>query len=193
MRFPLAGGVIALAAVSVALGVPASQAQSDIVYRWADEEGSVHFTQGLGSVPERFRSSAIPLGSVGEGMAPPVAAKEAPAPPPPPTAPPSARRGGQLKPPPPNAPERAILDEAYSNARTADQYLAVGKAYLRFGLPLAAKSATDKAALVAITSADWARVADAYDEIGQSQASSDARRKSAQLLQEEQARGRLPR
>ena len=32
------------------------------LYRWADGSGRVHYSQGLDSVPEQFRSRAVPLG-----------------------------------------------------------------------------------------------------------------------------------
>ncbi|MFQ5521734.1 MAG: DUF4124 domain-containing protein, partial [Candidatus Methylomirabilia bacterium] len=31
------------------------------MYRWVDEQGNVHYSQGLDSVPERHRSQARPL------------------------------------------------------------------------------------------------------------------------------------
>lgn len=31
------------------------------MYRWTDEQGQVHYSEGLGSVPERSRSTAQPL------------------------------------------------------------------------------------------------------------------------------------
>ena len=47
---------IALLVVAGALGLPAvAWAQ---MYRWVDDQGSVHYTQGLDSVPDRFRGKA---------------------------------------------------------------------------------------------------------------------------------------
>ena len=46
------------------------------IYRWVDENGVPHFADGIDSVPDRYRSKAVPLGM-----------KNAPAPPP---APPGA-------------------------------------------------------------------------------------------------------
>jgi aspartyl protease/uncharacterized protein DUF4124 len=46
------------------------------IYRWVDENGVPHFADGIDSVPDRYRSKAVPLGM-----------KNAPAPP---TAPPGA-------------------------------------------------------------------------------------------------------
>lgn len=31
------------------------------MYRWVDEQGAVHYTEGLDSIPERYRSQARPL------------------------------------------------------------------------------------------------------------------------------------
>ena len=41
---------------------PAASPSSSGVYRWADDSGQVHYSQGLDSVPEQFRSRAVPLG-----------------------------------------------------------------------------------------------------------------------------------
>ena len=51
-------GVLAIAAV---LGVVASPAAAEI-YKWTDDDGHSHYTEGLDSVPERFRPRATPLG-----------------------------------------------------------------------------------------------------------------------------------
>ena len=32
------------------------------MYRWKDDRGMVHYSQGLQSVPEQFRATAVPLG-----------------------------------------------------------------------------------------------------------------------------------
>jgi hypothetical protein len=32
------------------------------MYRWKDDRGMVHYSQGLQSVPEPFRATAVPLG-----------------------------------------------------------------------------------------------------------------------------------
>ena len=32
------------------------------VFKWTDDRGNSHYTEGLDSVPERFRASAVPLG-----------------------------------------------------------------------------------------------------------------------------------
>jgi len=41
----------------------AAQKPSDAgMYRWKDARGMVHYSQGLQSVPEEFRATAVPLG-----------------------------------------------------------------------------------------------------------------------------------
>jgi len=41
----------------------AAQKPSDAgMYRWKDDRGRVHYSQGLQSVPEPFRATAVPLG-----------------------------------------------------------------------------------------------------------------------------------
>jgi predicted aspartyl protease len=59
----------------VVLAVEARTARAEI-YRWTDEQGNPHYSQGLDSVPERFRAAARP-----------VAPQSAPAPAPAGTAP----------------------------------------------------------------------------------------------------------
>ena len=44
----------------VVLAVEARPARAQI-YRWTDEQGNSHYSQGLDSVPERFRAAARPL------------------------------------------------------------------------------------------------------------------------------------
>ena len=64
---------IALSAAIVLAGVLPSAA--DQVFHWVDNEGVVHYTTGLESVPERFRADARPLAvSPVEGSPPGVAA-----------------------------------------------------------------------------------------------------------------------
>ena len=46
------------AAVVVAGALPSTAAQ---VFHWVDDEGVVHYTTGLESVPERYRAAARPL------------------------------------------------------------------------------------------------------------------------------------
>jgi hypothetical protein len=60
--------------VALALAAPAWPTPADAqLYRWVNEQGEVHFTQGLESIPERFRAGARLLGY-------PEAAPAAPAP-----------------------------------------------------------------------------------------------------------------
>lgn len=41
---------------------PTASPSTSGLYRWADDSGRVHYSQGLNSVPEQFRSRAVPLG-----------------------------------------------------------------------------------------------------------------------------------
>ena len=41
---------------------PAASPSAGGLYRWVDDTGQVHYSQGLNSVPEQFRSRAVPLG-----------------------------------------------------------------------------------------------------------------------------------
>jgi len=182
------------AGAAVLLGAGTSSAQDAMVYRWVDDEGGVHFTQGRESIPAAYRAGAVPLGSVGgvqspgaePGQAEPAAEPPAPATPPAPARPEAQRPPPPPPPPPPpNAPERLALDELLEKARTTDQYLVIGEAYLRLGLPLAAKTCASKAAAAAVSSRDWDRVAGAYGALGDTQASSEARQRSERLRQEE--------
>ncbi len=184
MTFLWRATVAGLAAAALVLSTGAASADDDIVYRWVGDDGSVHFTQGRENIPPSYRAKAVPLGSVAGEQPPdpkpsqPERTAE-PAVPPPPPAPPTIQR----QPPPPTAPERIALDELLEKAQTTDQYLVIGNAYLRLGLPLATKTCADKAALVAATSGEWGRVADAYAAIGHAAASSEARKKSEELRQ----------
>lgn len=49
--------VVAVLVVGLALGTPA-EAQ---YFRWTDEQGNSHYTDGLHNIPERYRASAVPL------------------------------------------------------------------------------------------------------------------------------------
>jgi hypothetical protein len=175
-----------LASVALLLSAGTARGQDDVVYRWVDDDRIVNFTQGLGSVPQRHVPRAVALGSMSGGVPP----KEAPPPgeaqspasttPPSPTPP---------QPAPRSTPDRAAADEALANARTTDQFLAASRTYtgLALGLAVAAKTAIDRATMVATTSQDWDRIAKAYADIGQGEPASDARKKSEQLLQQERA------
>src|SRR5262249_42623052 len=48
-------------AVALVLTSSVAFAQTQI-YRWTDTEGEIHYSQGLDSVPARFRSSATIIG-----------------------------------------------------------------------------------------------------------------------------------
>ncbi len=41
---------------------PTAPTSTNGLYRWVDDTGQVHYSQGLNSVPEQFRSRAVPLG-----------------------------------------------------------------------------------------------------------------------------------
>lgn len=41
---------------------PTAPASTGGMYRWTDDRGRVHYSQGLESVPEQFRGKAVPLG-----------------------------------------------------------------------------------------------------------------------------------
>jgi hypothetical protein len=191
LRHATLAGVMG-AALLYSYGARAASA-NDTVYRWVDDQGGVHFTQRE-DIPAPYRGKAVPLGSAA-GQPPPGATQSqperatGPTPPPPPPPPPATPR----QPPPPTAPERVALDELLEKAQTTDQYLVIGEAYLRLGLPLAAKTCATKAAAVAKTSPEWARVADAYAAIGDAPASSEARKKSEQVQQQERALQNPPR
>ena len=73
-----------LLAVMLLLAIPApSDAQ---IYRWVDERGVPHFTEGIDSVPQQYRATAVPLPL--RSVPPP-----APAPPAAPAAPGAAAPG----------------------------------------------------------------------------------------------------
>jgi len=47
-------------AVLLVLGRPATVGAQ--IYRWVDDNGVPHFADGIGSIPDRYRSRAVPLG-----------------------------------------------------------------------------------------------------------------------------------
>lgn len=159
--------------------VPAQgSTSSTMLYRWIDDTGAVHFTQGLENVPNAFRGRATPLGDVEEP--PPSPPSAAPAPPPVPTVQtPSASKA----PPPPGAPERNIVDDLLETAQTSLQYVAAAQGYARLRLPLGAKTALQKAAEKAATAADWNAIADCYDLIGETKLGSEARQRARRLAE----------
>jgi predicted aspartyl protease len=52
-------GLVLACVFAVAFGASAAEAQ---IYRWIDEAGVPHYSEGLDSVPERYRASATSLG-----------------------------------------------------------------------------------------------------------------------------------
>ena len=44
------------------VGQPTASPSTSGLYRWMDDSGWVHYSQGLNSVPEPFRAKAVPLG-----------------------------------------------------------------------------------------------------------------------------------
>lgn len=52
--------VLAAAVVAALVGASAPPARAQM-YRWTDEQGNSHYSQGLDSVPERYRASATRL------------------------------------------------------------------------------------------------------------------------------------
>lgn len=64
-----------VALLSVLLSPADGRAQ---IYRWVDEGGSVHYSEGIDSVPERFRPQARPLSFRKPPAAPEPGAREEP-------------------------------------------------------------------------------------------------------------------
>jgi hypothetical protein len=193
---------LALAAV-VACG--AARADDSRVYQWTDAEGKVHWTQGLERVPERFRKSAVDLGSVRGETARPAAPPPAPAPaavaPAPPAAPAAAKAGpadakadagggqtGDAKPAaakrePPwpktvDPVKRKQVDDALEQARTVAEYLAAAYRYRDLGAIHGARYAANKAAGVATSAGDWNAIADLYESIEATKEAREARQKA---------------
>jgi hypothetical protein len=134
--------------------VAAARAAADEqVYRWTDDEGAVHLSQGLASVPPQYRHRAEPLGSL--------------------TAPPS----GPTRPAPDAASRRAV-DESLRTARTAWDFLIVARRYRSRGWDDLARQAVDRAAAVAREASEWHAIAASYDALGLAQAADAARRRA---------------
>ncbi|MFZ1058986.1 MAG: hypothetical protein A3I03_00520 [Candidatus Rokubacteria bacterium RIFCSPLOWO2_02_FULL_68_19] len=75
-------GLLALSFLGMLLAPSVALAQA---YRWVDEQGKVHYSEGLDSVPPKYRETAKPI--------------EFPkAPPPPPPAPSPEKTEGEKKP-----------------------------------------------------------------------------------------------
>ena len=69
----LAGVTVAVALGVIAGGLRDASAQ---VFRWIDGEGSIHYSQGVESVPPRYRAGAVIIGYERQDTAPPAAAAE---------------------------------------------------------------------------------------------------------------------
>ena len=54
---------------------PTASSSASGLYRWTDGSGRVHYSQGLDSVPEQFRSSAVPLGQASPASGQPAKTK----------------------------------------------------------------------------------------------------------------------
>jgi hypothetical protein len=52
--------VVALLTLVLALWCPSSSDAQ--IYRWVDERGVPHYAEGIDSVPDRYRATAVPLG-----------------------------------------------------------------------------------------------------------------------------------
>jgi len=61
MTRPRTAALWASALLAVALAAPAPAA-AQTIYRWIDADGDIHYSQGIESVPLRFRSSAVIIG-----------------------------------------------------------------------------------------------------------------------------------
>jgi hypothetical protein len=64
--------VIAILTASLLWSASPADAQ---IYRWVDENGVPHFAEGIDSVPDRYRSRAVPLGLRNAPAPPPGAAE----------------------------------------------------------------------------------------------------------------------
>ncbi len=93
--------LLALIFLGVALAPSPGLAQ---VYRWVDEQGKVYYSEGLNSVPSRYRSTAKPIEFPKAPPPPPPEKTEAEKKPPTPGGPAQAPPGGQ--PPSPASPEK---------------------------------------------------------------------------------------
>jgi predicted aspartyl protease len=68
--------LLALVALVISSSVPPPATAQ--IYRWTDEQGTAHFTEGLNSVPERYRSRAVPVTSRVTPSAPAAESRRAP-------------------------------------------------------------------------------------------------------------------
>ena len=70
-RLAVAGIAVAVLALGVLSGPRSAAAQ---VFRWIDGEGSIHYSQGIESVPQRYRAGAVIIGYERPDTTPPVPA-----------------------------------------------------------------------------------------------------------------------
>ena len=90
----IGSGILALSLLGVALAPSVALAQA---YRWVDEQGRVHYSEGLDSVPAKYRATAKPIDFPKAPPPPPPAPEkpEAEKKPAAPGEPPQAPPGGQ--------------------------------------------------------------------------------------------------
>ena len=106
-----AAALVVVTAILLLNSPAPSEAQ---IYRWVDERGVPHFSEGIDSIPEQYRQSAVPLGLRNAPTAPSPSAAGAP-----------GGRGGkgtggtQIK----FTPGRAIVVEALINGGTLTRLL----------------------------------------------------------------------
>ncbi len=99
----LAVAMLALV-TEVLVGPGVARAQT---YRWTDSDGTIHYSQGIESVPSRFREDAVIIGY--DRLAPPA----------PPSAEPAAHSVGRIK----FTPGRAIMVSARINGTTTAELM----------------------------------------------------------------------
>src|SRR3972149_6133306 len=87
-------GLLALSFLGMLLAPSVALAQA---YRWVDEQGKGHYSEGLDSVPPQYRETPQPLG-VPKPREPAKPIEFPRAPPPPPTAPSPEKTEGEKKP-----------------------------------------------------------------------------------------------
>jgi Aspartyl protease/Domain of unknown function (DUF4124) len=68
------GGALGVAAVVCVAATPVAAE----IYKWTDESGGAHYSEGLESVPERHRARAVPLGLRNQPAAPPSSGESSP-------------------------------------------------------------------------------------------------------------------
>lgn len=144
MRCALVLGLLVTAAVGLIPGPAEGQ-----IYRWVDEVGVPHYTEGLDTVPERHRANATPLGLRSRAAPPPEAASAASA---------TVRAGGTTIPYTPG--QRIMVDVRINDAASArllldtgaDRTLISPRALTAAGVSVARTVATGQ--LVGVTGTD---------------------------------------